>query len=124
MEEIVETEEILNDFGKHLINNVRDETIECMEMIISGKMKSEEAQLLYKKTIELNNEIKNIINEIIINTIDRNIARLLDLFEQTGKYIIAYDNGDEKININEISDGLSGELYGKNGWIKKYSKYK
>jgi hypothetical protein len=120
----METKEILNGFGEHLINNVRDETIECMEMILSGKMESEEAQLLYKKTNELSNETKNIIKEIIVNTIDRNIVRLLRLFEQSEKYIIAYDNGDKEININEISDGLSGELYGENGWIKKYSKYK
>lgn len=33
-------------------------------------------------------------------------------------------NPDEEIDsIANISDGLSGELYSSNGWIKKYSRY-
>jgi hypothetical protein len=114
---------ILDNFGKDFMEKVFDLTIEKMELIVSGKMKSQEAQIIHKKIEKMNVEDINILNELVIETIKRMTFNILNFFEEEGgKYLLEYDNGKEKININEISDGLSGEIYGGNGWIKKYSK--
>jgi hypothetical protein len=114
---------ILDNFGKDFMEKIFDSTIEKMELIVSGKMKSQEAQIIYKKIEKMNIEDINILNELIIETIKRMAFNVLNFFEEEGeKYLLDYENGKEKININEISDGLSGEIYGGNGWIKKYSK--
>jgi hypothetical protein len=113
---------ILNTFGKDFIKSARNNTLEKMEMIINGKMKSQEAQIIYKKIKELPIKDKSIIKEIITETIDRTIFEVLNFFEEEEQYIIGYDNEGEIININELSDGLTGELYGEEGWIKKHGK--
>ncbi|MDE6209993.1 MAG: hypothetical protein K2M73_10030 [Lachnospiraceae bacterium] len=41
----------------------------------------------------------------------------LFMVEQHEDICLLYDN----INLNEESDGLSGELYTEDGWIEKYS---
>jgi hypothetical protein len=123
LEDIMLKNDILNKFGKDFIKGIVDLTVEHMEMIISGKMKNQEAQILYKRIEKTDIESMNILNEIIMETIKQMTFNVLNFFEEErGKYLLEYNNGKEKININEISDGLAGELYSEDGWIKKYSK--
>ena len=45
---------------------------------------------------------------------------LLFLFEEYPEWKLIDENQN---NLAELSDGLSGELYTENGWIKKFSSY-
>lgn len=116
--------EILNNFGEEFISEVRDSTIENMEMILSGKMKSEEARKLFQKVKDLDEETQSIVREFIFKTIDNGLFNTLTFFEQSEEYAIQYQDEDNTENLNDLSDGLAGELYSDNGWITKYSKYK
>jgi hypothetical protein len=102
----MENEEVLNQFGKMYIESVRDNSLHTLDNILNGGAKASSIK-------KLNEELKSL--SLTTDT--------LFLFEQEldGWQI---SNPDEEIDsITNISDGLSGELYSSNGWIKKYSRY-
>ena len=118
----MKTGKIVEEFGDIFMEAVWDSSILQMEMILSGKMKSQEAQILNKKINKLSGDDKKLVKEIIAETIRRSIFNVLNFFDGEENYFIGFDNGEKIINIKELSDGLAGELYGENGWIKRYSK--
>ena len=120
----MKADKIVDDFGKVFIENVWDYTIDVMKNTIDGKMKSEKSKILYKKINELDNDVKKIIKEIIMETIQQNTFHILNFFEQEESYIIGFNDGVKIVDLKELSDGIAGELYGDDGWIEKYGKGK
>ena len=108
----------LDEFGKILINDVRDRTIRNIDSIISGKMKDSESQVIYKKISNFGEDEKLLINILIPKIIDFSIHNMLEMFEENEKIELII-NGK---NLAEISDGLAGELYTEDGWIQKFSE--
>lgn len=118
--------ELLDIFGQKIISSVRDQAIFEFEAMVQGKMKSE-------NMVKLNNELKTfdknqieILKKVVLTTIDNVIYNTLNMLEQNEENIrllVSQDGKNEK-NIVDISDGLSGELFTKKGWVEKFSKYK
>lgn len=116
----------LDKFGEDFIKQSRDMTLDKYRLISSGKMKSEDAQKITSLLNCFNNNDIQKINTIVANMIDRTIFNMLYLFEQSNDWVIVNKkqaDANSLENVAEISDGLSGELYGKQGWIEKYSQY-
>ncbi|MEW8078334.1 MAG: hypothetical protein AB2748_19045 [Candidatus Thiodiazotropha endolucinida] len=70
---------------------------------------------------------KDVIRNVVVSSIDDVIHNFLWMLEQHEEDINLYCSADEESgseNVNELSDGLSGELYTEDGWIAKFSKYK
>ncbi|MBF5006953.1 hypothetical protein [Diaphorobacter caeni] len=67
----------------------------------------------------LSDEQKKVFDDILLLTVDSVIFRVLRLADQ-GVLTIGY--GDIE-NISEASDGLSGEIFGENGWIRSFSDF-
>lgn len=117
--------QILDEFGKALMQRVRDSCYEEFEKILSGDIRSKSALTIQKKVSEFDiNEI-NIIKIIVRDSIDSTIHRLLWLIEQDEFFDLIKYAGDKKsfFSLREISDGLCGELYSDMGWIEMYSRY-
>ncbi len=117
---------LLEDFGKEFIKNVRDVSIEQYEMIQTGNLNSESAQNLFKILSSFDQEQKEKIDYVVKNIIDRVLHKTLYMFEVSSLVAIvdkeeAENNGIE--GIGDISDGLAGELYSEDGWIANYSEY-
>ncbi|MCO6519406.1 hypothetical protein [Snodgrassella sp.] len=118
--------ELLDIFGQKIISSVRDQAIFEFEAMVQGKMKSE-------NMVKLNNELETfdknqieILKKVVLTTIDNVIYNTLNMLEQNEENIrllVSQDGKNEK-NIVDISDGLSGELFTKKGWVEKFSKYK
>jgi hypothetical protein len=112
------TKSQLDNFGRAYINDVRDDAIQHWSDIISGNIKAPEL-------IALGNEINNnskesiqLLSRLIPRIIDSCISRNLRFFEQHPEFeILAGDS-----NLVDLSDGLTGELFGRRGWISKFSK--
>ena len=117
--------ELLDIFGQKLISRVRDQSIFEFEGMVQGKIKS-------ANMVKLNNELKifdkhqiEILKKVVLTAIDSVIYNTLDMLEQNEESIrllISQEGKNEK-NIVDISDGLSGELFTKKGWVEKFSKY-
>ncbi len=118
------TNNLLESFGKAVIENLRDTSIEEYLSIKSGQMTSADARDIHQTYLSTNPTDRDKIDKIVFNMIDRILHNALVLFEQsadftiTGKAAIA-----SEADIVEMSDGLSGELYTDDGWIKKYSNF-
>lgn len=108
----------LDIFGEIVINEVRDRTIRIFDKRIEGIMKDEYSQQLYKEIQLLNDSQRELVYRIIEQVTDLSIHNMLSMFEEHDEVGLLYR--DE--NLVEKSDGLTGELYTDDGWIKKFSK--
>ena len=113
-------EDILNEFGKILIKEVRDNVINSMNESIDGKRKGIEAQLIQKKIAILNEEQNEVLKELILEIVDCSLDSMLFMIEGDPELQLIFQG----VDLKEVSDGLSGELYTEDGWIQKFSEYK
>ena len=112
-------ENILDEFGKILIKEVRDNVIDAMNERIDGERKGITAQLIQKKIAILNNEQIEILKWLIPEIVDFSLDSMLFMFEGHPDLQLVFQG----VDLKEVSDGLSGELYTEDGWIQKFSKY-
>lgn len=108
---------VLDEFGRIFITETRDISIRNMDKMIDGTMKGDGTKVIQDKIINFTDEQKEILKFIVSQTVDNVLDSFLFMVEQHEDIGLLYDN----INLNEESDGLSGELYTEDGWIEKYS---
>ena len=62
------------------------------------------------------------VQYLIPYTVDLVLNILLNTFEESSDVeVIVHPQSGSSINIVTASDGLAGELWGKSGWIKRFS---
>ena len=112
----------LDIFGQEIMENIRDNGIELLDSMMAGKMKDEENIAFHATLSNLPPETQNAIRDIVIASIDTALFDFLSFFENSDEWKISNTHAKLK-DLAEKSDGLSGELFGENGWISKYSQY-
>lgn len=116
--------EALEIFGKLLMERVRDCSLKTVEMILERQMKSPDDQRLGENLAELTDFQKSCVFELGAIAVTETLANLFDLIgfkNDSIKLLFFLDN--QNFDLNEISDGLIGEMQTNEGWIAKYSKY-
>ena len=113
----------LDAFGKTLVTRVRDKSISEWKGIVTGHVKGETAEhsraLLKRPGTECGAAFVSLLPQVV----DTVLHHLLWTLEQSEEITVAVQVGKERVeNVNDASDGLSGELYGQEGWIAKFSK--
>ena len=108
----------LEFFGEIFISEVRDRTIRIFDKRIEGLMNDKASQDLHKEIQSLNSSQQEIVNTIVYQVTDLCIHNILSMFEEHEELKLLFGND----NLIDMSDGLAGELYTDDGWIKKYSK--
>ncbi|MGA3282913.1 MAG: epimerase [Verrucomicrobiota bacterium] len=114
----------LDKFGELLMKRVRDKAIGDWERFISGEMKGATAERVQQQIVSLTPEQRDTLCNLIPLIVDTTLHHLLFTAEQERSLQLIIDNPGESAahNLRDISDGLSGELYGKHGWIARFSK--
>ena len=112
-------EDVLNEFGKILITEVRDGTIDSMNKMIDGTMKGTIAKLIRKKISILDKEQIEVLKWLIPEIVDFSLDSMLFMFEGHPDLQLVFQG----VDLKEVSDGLSGELYTEDGWIQKFNEY-
>ncbi|MEZ3428796.1 MAG: hypothetical protein K1W36_00600 [Lachnospiraceae bacterium] len=107
----------LNSFGKILMNDVRDTTIESFDNMINGTMKGITAENVQEKIREFSDGQIDVVKWMIPQVVDLCLHNILWMVEQEEDITLSF----KEINLKDESDGLSGELYTEDGWIQKYS---
>lgn len=116
-------EKALDIFGEIIMTRVRDKAILQWDKTIEGRMKDVDSQGIFKDMELFNDEQLQIIRKIIPKIVDTTIHHLLWTLEQTESVNIAVKVDNKLVSrIQDISDGLSGELYTEDGWISRFSK--
>ena len=118
-------QELLDFFGKHVIEDVRDGVLGISMQIAKhttinpGKLKQ------YKALSCLSEEQREAVCDLLSETITDTIYRFLEMFEWRAdimKLLIAKDG--QEYDVVTISEKMGSEIacYGENGWIQKFSK--
>jgi hypothetical protein len=119
----MQEKEILDSFGKLIIKQFRDKTLQRSINIMNGKVKAAELKQLYSSLEFLTEENKKTIEYFLQETLTEALFNLLiSLEEEEIEILFEYKN--LKYNPNLISDGLAGELFSEDGWIERFSKFK
>lgn len=111
---------VLDKFGKIFIDEVRDYTMDIMELILNGKMGGLVVDEIKSKISEFDKEDKEVISMIVSEAITTCMHHMLVMCEQHEEIQLLYNSKD----LDEESDGLCGELYTEDGWIYRFSKQK
>lgn len=111
--------DILDDFGETLITDVRDTTIRNYIKMFDGTMKGLTAKQVRERLSDFDEEQMETVKWLLSKIVDTSLHNMMFMLEQNSENIEVLYKGQ---NINELSDGLCGELYSEDGWIEKFSK--
>jgi len=115
--------EPLEKFGAFFIQNLRDNMLYHLEMFLSGTKKSDETQELQRKISSFSDSEKLAIREIVEKIITSGMHDFLFAIQEESDcegFVKVLVDGQE---VAKMSDGLHGEIFGKAGWIVRFSKY-
>lgn len=113
----------LDVFGEEFIQSAFDGTVQKYgDMIFQRRIKGMTAQFVNEKLSGFSEEQRNAVYLVMQKAIEDVACNMLDLFEQNEDFRLSINLDGTWIDLNEASDGLSGELFGNAGWISKYSK--
>lgn len=115
----------LDIVGELLMVRVRDKSIEDWERILDGRMKGQTAEKVRQELAGTGSEVPAAVNRMVPRVVDTVLHHLLWTLEQEQAINLSIEaDGTVTPSIREVSDGLSGELYGERGWIVKFSQKK
>jgi len=113
---------LLDKFGELLMKRVRDKAIADWERIVGGQMKGVTAERVRQQLASFNDEEKATVLKLVPQIVDSTIHHLLFTIEQENSIEVRVSDANlPPQNVREASDGLSGEPYGNNGWIARFS---
>ena len=117
-------QEVLDHFGEVLMKNVRDYTINQWDRDFErSKIVVKLDQLISEKFKDFKPKQMESVKWLIPRIVDTTIHYFLWMFEQEENIDIAVTLDGEYIErLQDISDGLCGELYTEDGWISRFSK--
>ena len=123
---MVSEKELLNKFGRILMEEVRDSSIERYQLIMSGHLKSAVAKSLNQKIKKLDGAQISIVKELVASVVDTTVHNMLWMIEQNEHdidVVFRKQDGPQEVSLRMCSDGLTGELYTEDGWIAQFSQY-
>lgn len=115
------SQEILDKFGELLIKEGFDNQLKFIKNSLSDLQQTDGYKNLFENMSSIQKtEIENYTSELLKGL----IFDLLRVFEENENFKIVYEENDNQINLNELSEMLKAELIIPNGWIDKFSDYK
>ena len=114
---------MLETFGKFIIHNLRDTSIDFCDKLLAGNWKASKLQTIQQDLHDFTPVQKELIRKSVIASIDTAIHDFLfALEENTGKAkdvkMLIYDE-----NVLSLGVSLREQLFGENGWYQTLSRY-
>lgn len=114
----------LDDFGSCLIREARDEAISAVDRLLAGDDRSDRGRRVGALLGDLTPSEVRSLRAVAVDAIDELLHQVLWMFERSEKYdVVARLETGEPVSLRDASDGLSGELYGPDGWIARFSRF-
>jgi hypothetical protein len=115
----------LSEFGELVIREIRDQTIEHWTSAALGKMKDEDSQMVMSVATGAGLSAEQFTQTILPAIVDTCLFNVLGVIERQQQLQLSYrTKAGEVIEPSKLSDGLTGELYGRRGWISTFSRFK
>ena len=116
-------QEILNEFGGIIINDIYDDSIKYFNQLIENKTKWGTGQMFSIFLNKLSVEDREILKTYLEESIKISIFGFLGIFEEHERFKLIYEEDGKQVNLVEISEMLKAEPIIENGWIERFSKY-
>ena len=110
-------------FGKFLMENLRDKAIACCDSLSCERSGVPRLVHLEDDLRSLNDEHLCILKRCIVEAVDVAIHSFLFQVHEYAEQENAVQVCVNGVNVAHLSDGLHGELFGKDGWMAQYSEY-
>lgn len=105
------------------MRKVRDQTILEWQMILDGRMKGTDAEMVRRTLEDLTSSQQDIVRSKITKVVYTALHNLLwGLEQEDGLNICCVEEDGSHVNLSTVSDGLAGELYSEHGWIARFSE--
>lgn len=117
-------QEILDQFGKRVIEHVRDVSLKIAIDIVNSNTTNPIKKEQYSLLTELSFDEKELICDLLSETITDTIYNILDMFEAYSDEMKIYVNSSNiEIDLNTVSEKMGGEIAfpDEDGWIQKFS---
>ncbi|WOC53129.1 hypothetical protein BPO_p0046 (plasmid) [Bergeyella porcorum] len=102
-------QEILDEFGRILIENAYDLSFSIIKENISF--------------CKARNILEENIDEMIREYSESIVFNLLKIFEENEQFKLIYEENGKQVDLVKISEMLKAEPIIESGWIKRFSKY-
>lgn len=126
MEESNKTEDIVNCFGKCVIEEVYDPALYGVNQVIDLTTKNPIDQKNYSVFSSFTEEQKEKLKELMKTTTVDIIYRFLEMIEEHDEeFKIVIENGSESYSLTDISEKMGSEIADiedEEGWINQFSK--
>ena len=120
-------QEALNNFGKILMEDVRDIVFMQTLKTFEGRIKSPNSIKVYQGLSSLTPEEKKIVESLVLETVDATIHHFLWMIEQgdarPDEMDLVWKTPEGPVSIRDASGWLCSEPLGEEGWIARFSAY-
>lgn len=113
----------LDKFGQFVMRNLRDSAIGHHRKLQAGEWRAPGIQELQAAVVALPEDTRRLVLRCVADAIDTATHDLLFALQEAHDQELGVEMLVDGTSIAEVSDGLQGEPYGKEGWIRKYSEY-
>jgi hypothetical protein len=110
----------LNELGRLLMHQVRDPSIIQNDKLIRGELRSALAMRMSPALDSLSMDA-DVAHNLILIVVDTVIAHLLNMIDQEETLDIIVTRPPHQPIILKPEEGLLGQMYGEEGWIRKFS---
>ncbi|QDU80065.1 hypothetical protein Pla110_17870 [Polystyrenella longa] len=111
----------LEEFGKSLIDEVRNASLSEFFQTLNGEMLSQRALAIHTKSERFTPEDLSMMKDLLRDYCDLMLHNTCMFLEGNPNVRLSIiDENREWIDIEDVSDGLAGELYSDEGWLHKY----
>jgi hypothetical protein len=113
----------LDAFGRKLIDSVRDRTLDDIDLTLTGMAQAGwEQELSRQISSSLDRDGVLLARHLVVIAIDTALHNLLWMLETSDQIrLVAKAPDGAAVDLADVSDGLSGELWTEDGWIARFS---
>lgn len=115
---------VIEQLGKLVINQVRDPALKISMDIVKGDTPNRIKKEQYKSFVDLSDQQKEDVCDLLSETITDTIYRFLEMFEENSTIVKLKINAvDKEYDVLDVSEKMGSEIAydSEDGWIQKYS---
>ena len=117
--------EIIDSFGKLVIQNVRDRALKISMDIVQQKTSNPVKIKQYEALTDLTSVQREAVCDLLSETVTDTIYRFMEMFEENPskmKLVVKYEEKD--MDLSKHSESMASEIdsIDEEGWIQKFSK--
>jgi hypothetical protein len=113
----------LAKLGEFVMKNLRDKAIDKAEGLLRAEWKAPSLKPLQAELSKLDANQKALVRRCVVSAIDTGIHDFLFALQERADFENDIELRVDGKNVVELSDGIHGEAFGEDGWMKKFSAH-